>query len=142
MTSLARYALDLTQTHFVKDRGDYTLYGSWVGNSARPCLAILPKNLREGHLPLVITVDDAWKWNPDDQDARPEMNAKMIDAFLAVNNFERGPFKAMAVIGLVHDHLGDLLAIPPKKLNLEVVADALRTDADGNVTHKEIRSHA
>lgn len=142
MTSLARHALDLTQAHFQKDRGDHTLYGAWVGDRLRPCLAILPKHLREGHLPLVVSVDDAWKWNPDDPDARPEMNAKMIDAYLSINGFDNGPFAAMGIVSLVHDHLGDLLAIPPKPLNLEVVADAIRTDEDGNVTHKEIRSHA
>lgn len=139
--SSTRVALNLTETHFAKDRGDYTLYGAWVGERLRPCLAILPKLLREGHLPLVISIDDAWKWNPDDPDARPEMNAKMIDAFLHVNGMTRSPFAMMGIVSLVHDHLGDLLAIPPKRLNLEVVADAIQTNQDGSITHKEIRTH-
>lgn len=139
--SSARIALDLTQTAFVKDRGDFTLYGAWVGNNARPCLAVLPKLLREGHLPLVVTVDDAWKWNPDDPDADPGMNRRMVDAFLHTNNFEQSPFKAMAVVGLIHDHLGDLLSIKPKKLDLVVVADAYQTNQDGSVIHKEIKAH-
>lgn len=136
-----RHALDLTQTAFVKDRGDFTLYGAWLGDNARPCLAVLPKLLREGHLPLVVSVDDAWKWNPDDPDADPVMNATLIDAFLHTNGFERGPFKAMGIVSLIHDHLGDLLSIKPKPLSLTVVADAIQTNQDGSVTHKEIKAH-
>ena len=141
MSNVIRYALDLTQTAFVKDRGDFTLYGAWVGDNARPCLAILPKHLREGHLPLVVSVDDAWKWNPDDEDADPVQNRMMIDAFLHTNGIENGAFTAMAIVGLVHDHLGDLLAIKPKPLAFEVVADAFQTNQDGSVTHKEIKTH-
>lgn len=137
-----RPALDLTQCHFTKQRGDLTLYGSWYEQDfrLRPCLAVLPTFRAEGGLPLVIVVDDAFKWNPDDPDAKPEQNALMISAFLYANGFsDANTFTAQRVLSLVHDHLGDLLRIPPKPSELKVVADAFRTDADGKVHHSEIR---
>lgn len=138
----SRVALDLTQTHFSKERGDLTLYGAWYGDRVRPCLALLPTKTKDFSLPLVITVDDAYKWNPDDPDADPAMNAVLVNAFLHTNGFEdANHYTRMRVISFVHDYLGDLLRIPPKPLTLEVVADAYRTDADGNVSHKEIREH-
>lgn len=132
-------ALDLTQTHFTKERGDLTLYGSWYGDRLRPCLAVLPTNLKSTSLPLVIVVDDAWKWNADDLDAKPEHNAKQIGAFLYANGFDANTFTAQRLVGFIHDYLGDLLRIPPKPATFEVVADAFRTDADGKVHHSEVR---
>lgn len=135
---MTRVALDLTQCHFQKTRGDLALYGSWYGDQLRPCLAVLPA-LRDG-IPLVILVDDAWKWNPDDPDAKPEHNARNIGAFLHANSFgDANTFTAQRVLSLIHDHLGDLLRIPPKPVSLKVVADAIRTDQDGKVHHSEVR---
>ncbi len=134
--------LDLTQTHFEKTRGDLTLYGSWYGDQRRPCLAVLPAKLKEASIPLVIVLDDAWKWNPDDPDAQPENSARQIGAFLYANGFDSAnTFTAQRVVGLVHDHLGDLLRIPPKPTSSVVVADAFRTDQDGSVTHIEVREN-
>ena len=140
--STYRHALDLTQCNFTKQRGDLTLFGTWVelDNRLRQCLAVMPTYRMEGGIPLVITLDDAWKWDPDDPDAKPEHNARMIGAFLHANGFsDANTFTAQRVLSLVHDHLGDLLRIPPKSVELAVVADAFRTDADGKVHHSEIR---
>lgn len=137
-----RVVLDLTQTHFIKERGDLTMYGAWHGDNARPCIALLPSRLKSTSLPLVIVVDDAYKWNPDDESANPQMNAILVNAFLHANGFEdANHYTRMRVISFVHDYLGDLMRIPPKPMNLQVVADAYQTDADGKVTHKEIREH-
>ncbi|ARV77108.1 hypothetical protein SKUL_9 [Pseudomonas phage Skulduggery] len=138
---MSRIELDLTQTHQVNDKGDYTLYQGWYGERLRPCLALMPTRLKSTSIPLVVTVDDAWKWNPDDPEARPEMNAVLIGAFVAANGIEANSFTFQRIVGIIHDHLGDLMSIPPKALNLEVVGDAYRTDADGTVSHKEIRDH-
>lgn len=138
---MSRVELNLAQTHFEHTRGDFTLYGAWYGIRAKQCLVVMPTRLKSTSIPLVITVDDAYKWNPDDPDADPAMNARLLGAFFYSNNIEANTFTFQKVVGLIHDYLGDLLSIPPKRLNLEVVGDAIRTDADGNVTHKEIRDH-
>ncbi|MBB76619.1 MAG: hypothetical protein CMJ75_19100 [Planctomycetaceae bacterium] len=126
-------------THFVHELGEFTLYGSWYGDQRRPCLAVLPTRMTEGSLPLVILVDDAWKWNPDDPDAQPANNRRQIGQFFYVNRIsDPNGFTAMNVVSLIHSRLGDLLFIPPKPTNRVVVADALRTDESGKVIHMEV----
>lgn len=137
---MTRYDLDLTQPHFEKRRGDLMLYGAWHGKRLRPCLVVLPAFRIEKAVPLVIEVDDAWKWNPDDPDVDPRHNANMVGTFLLSNGMDAlNAFTFMKVTSLIHDHLGDLLRIPPKNAEEVVVADAFHTDRDtGKVTHREI----
>lgn len=135
---MTRFDLDLTQSHFTQTRGDLTIYGSWYGERLRPCLAVLP-TLRQG-TPLVVEIDSAWKWNPDDYDADPRLTAPMVMMFLQQNGMDfANVMTHHRVLSLIHDHLGDLLRMPVKPLTTEVVADAFRTDHDtGKLTHSEI----
>lgn len=135
-----RYDLDLTKPHFEKRRGDLMLYGAWHGKRLRPCLVVLPAYRIHKAVPLVIEVDDAWQWQPDDIDADPRRSAQLIGTFLLSNGMDASnTFTAMKVASLIHDHLGDLLRIPPKSTEDVVVADAFQTDRDtGKVTHKEV----
>lgn len=137
---MTRHDLDLTQPAFEKRRGDLMLYGAWHGKNLRPCLVVLPAFQMVKPVPLVIELDQAWKWNPDDPDVDPRSNARMIGAFLQENCMDYlNTFTAMKVASLIHDHLGDLLAIPPKNAETVVVADAIHTDHDtGRVHHREI----
>lgn len=135
-----RYDLDLTKPHFEKRRGDLMLYGAWHGKRLRPCLVVLPAYRTGRMVPLVIEVDNAWQWQPDDIDADPRRSAQLIGMFLLSNCMDASnTFTAMKVASLIHDHLGDLLRIPPKSTEDVVVADAFQTDRDtGKVTHKEV----
>ena len=135
-----RYDLDLTKPHFEKRRGDLMLYGAWHGKRLRPCLVVLPAYRTGRMVPLVIEVDNAWQWQPDDIDADPRRSAQLIGTFLLANGMDASnTFTAMKVASLIHDHLGDLLRIPPKSTEDVVVADAFQTDRDtGKVTHKEV----
>lgn len=135
-----RHDLDLTKSHFEHKRGDLILYGAWFGEKMRPCLAVTPAYRAFKTVPLVILVDDAWRWNPDDPDVDPVHNAKMIGAFLKSNGMDYlNKFTAMKVASLIHDHLADLVAIPPKNTEEIVVADIIQTDRDtGKVTHREL----
>lgn len=136
---MEHYDLDLTQSAFEKVRGDLTLFGCWFGQKLRPCLVVIP-TVSSSPKPLVITIDTAWKWNPDDPDVSIADNAQLVMRFLAMNGMDySNPMTHMRVISLVHDHLGDLLRMPAKPLNTVVVADAIRTDRDtGKTTHQEI----
>ena len=136
---MTKYDLDLTQSAFVKTRGDLTLYGCWHGKHLRPCLVVLPAFRAHG-VPLVIELDTAWEWNPDDPDVDPRRNAQLVGQFLMANGMDfTNHFTGMKVVSLVHDHLGDLLMMRPKPAQLIVVADALHTDSDtGKTTHREI----
>ena len=104
-------------------------------------LVVLPAYRMGKAVPLVVEVDDAWMWQPDDIDADPRRNAHLIGMFLLQNGMDAtNTFTAMKVASLIHDHLGDLLRIPPKPVDDEqVVGDVFHTDLDtGKVTHKEI----
>ena len=116
------------------------LYGAWHGKRLRPCLVVLPAYRTGRMVPLVIEVDDAWQWQPDDIDADPRRSAQLIGTFLLANGMDASnTFTAMKVASLIHDHLGDLLRIPPKSTEDVIVADAFQTDRDtGKVTHKEV----
>ncbi len=135
---MQHYDLDLTQSHFQKTRGDLTLYGAWYGERLRPCLVVLP-TWRSG-TPLVIDIDSAWKWNPDDPDASPALTAPFVLQFLQANGMDyANTMTHLRVMSLIHDHLGDLVMMPVKPLNQVVVADAFRTDHDtGKQSHQEI----
>lgn len=135
---MTQYALDLTQAHFVKSRGDLTLYGSWYGKRLRPCLVVLP-TYREG-VPLVVEIDTAYRWNPDDPDVSPRASAGLVMQFLHTNGMDyANVITHQRVLSLIHDHLDDLIRMPLKPLNTVVVADAFRTDTDtGKTTHQEI----
>jgi len=138
---MAQFDLDLTKPHFEKKRGDLMLYGAWHGKRLRPCLVVLPAYRMGKAVPLVVEVDDAWMWQPDDIDADPRRNAHLIGMFLLQNGMDAtNTFTAMKVASLIHDHLGDLLRIPPKPVDDErVVGDVFHADHDtGKVTHKEI----
>lgn len=133
------FDLDLTQSHFVKARGDLTLYGSWYGDRLRPCLVVLPSFRTKG-VPLVVEIDTAYRWNPDDIDVDPAGAAGLVMQFLQLNGMDYGNvITHMRVLSLIHDHLADLITMPVKPTSLVVVADAFRTDTDtGKTTHQEI----
>lgn len=133
-----KYDLDLTQSAFTKARGDLTLYGCWHGRHLRPCLVVFPTY--STGVPLVIEIDTAWQWDMDDKDVDPRRNARLVGEFLAANGMDfTNVFTCMRVVSLIHDHLGDLLMMPPKPSEIIVVADALQTDSDtGKTIHREI----
>ncbi len=135
---MTHFDLDLTQSHFVKTRGDLTLYGSWYGERLRPCLVVLPA-FKAG-TPLVVELDSAFRWNPDDPEVSPRASAAMVMQFLQANGMDYvNGITHMRVLSLIHDHLGDLVKMPVKPLKTVVVGDAFRTDTDtGKVTHQEI----
>lgn len=138
---MATAYLDLTQHHFVKSRGDLTIYGTWYGDRHRQCLVVVPTfRLNARTKPLVVPLDDGWRWNPDDPDADPRGAASQVVQFLAANGMDYlNRVTAMRVHSIIHDHIGDLYGIPPKPTETKIVADAFRTNRDtGKVTHTEI----
>ena len=136
---MSDFDLDLTQSHFQHQRGDYTVFGTWYGKKRRPALVIIP-TFRKKKVPLVIDIDSAWKWNPDDKDMAPEMAAPILMAFLRYNQLDAGnQFTHHKVLSLIHDYIGDLLKMPVKPTSEVVVADAFRTDREtGKTVHEEI----
>lgn len=137
-----RIALDLTRYAFRRQHGDITVYGTWFGEQQRPALVLVP-SYREGFervTPCVVPLENAWKWSEevgDQQDA--VQTAFQFAECLGLDGFNR--FTLLRILSIVRDELGELLKIPPKPTEAVVVADAFRTDENGNVRHFEIKEH-
>lgn len=134
-------ALDLTRRHFTRHKGDITLIGTWVRTEDdwRPCLVLIRtgEELHDHTIPCVITVDKAWIWSEEVGDivAAAHMTAGFLDA-LRITPATRNIIRLRS---LVHDHLGDLLTIPPyQPVDQVVVAEVTATGSDGRVIEAEV----
>lgn len=111
-----RPALDLTRYHFRQRHGDITVYGSWwlaEDSGPRPCLVLIPTNKQswEKATPCVVMLDQAWVWSEEIGD--PVHAAKVAMQFVDMLGQPPSPKSAFRVRGIIIDHLGDLLAMPP-----------------------------
>lgn len=130
------YALDLTRYAFRHQRGDLTLYGTWFGkDNPRPCLVLTATYRRT--VPCVVLLENAWLWSDEVGDpghcARSSVNFAQYLGLDYTNQIT-----CMRVTSLIQDHLGDLIAMPPKPNERIVVADAILTDEHGKERHAEV----
>jgi hypothetical protein len=132
-----RPVIDLTRRQFLHERKDLLIYGTWYGETAdeaTPCLVILPRHRKNGVLPAVITLDAAHRWG-DDAGFGAAASMYMLDGL----GMDKTWSNAQMFVELVHDHLDELIKMPPCPSNETlVVADAFATDQDGKVTQAEI----
>ncbi|WP_333826865.1 hypothetical protein [Pararhodobacter sp.] len=141
-----RPALDLTQCHRTFTRGDVTVWLTWLrrGGQWEACMVLTPKRLmaisHERVTPCVIPMSRAWVWAEETGDFGDCLiNAGVFCANLGFNPFN--PKNPLKVIGIVRDHLGDLLTIPPRPADhrLSVTAEMIVTDnATGKVKEMEV----
>lgn len=121
-------AIDLTRTQFQRHLGDLSLYGTWIYNedqeTEEPCLVVIPRYQRNGFKPCVVALSAAYKYND------PRYLARISFAFLSMLGFAQTPSEGHKIASLIHDHLDDLLKMPPNPTTTIVVADAT-IDANG-----------
>lgn len=137
-----RADLDLTQVHFQLTYGPITLFGTWFGAERKPALVLLPttKIGREEAIPCVIPLASAWKWAESTGDpAHAARVSVMFAQHMGLDAYN--PHQVIRITSIVRDHIGDLLAIPPKPTERVVVADAVRTDEHGREHYSEISEH-
>jgi hypothetical protein len=117
-----RHAIDLTRHSFVRHLGDLSIYGSWIYNNDQeteePCLVVIPRYQKQGFKPCVVALSAAYKYND------PRYLARVSWEFLSLLGFAQTPSEGHKVASLIHDHLGDLLTMPPNPTSVIVVADA------------------
>lgn len=113
-----RHALDLTTYHRVFSRGDVLVYATWLrrGGTWEPCLVLVPRNRilsNDTVIPCVVPMSTAFKWAEETGDFMDCLTtAGIFAANLGFNPFNpKNPFK---IIGMIRDHLHDLLTIPPR----------------------------
>ena len=133
-----RPILDLTLRHFTRPKGDITLIGSWieVDGRHRPCLVLIATadEGRETAVPCVVTLDKAWIWSEDVGDGARA--AQIAFSFCEALRLTADPHNIIRVASLIHDHLGDLLAIPPWRAPKveEAVAEVTITERSSGKT--------
>lgn len=125
--------LDLTRRHFVKERGDMLIYGTWIYNDGQeadePCLAIMPK-YRHGY-PCVVALSAAYKYADS-----PAYLAAKSKEFLAHLGFEDSMRNAIRLGELIYDHLTDLLQMPNNPTMALQVGEATVTNGSAKTSAK------
>lgn len=137
--------LDLTRRAWIRVKGDITIIGSWLYEAEdsryRPCMVLMRTgDERNAHLiPCIITVDKAWIWEERVGDAREA--ARTTVQFIEALRVDHSLKSIRRLLGLIHDHLGDLLTIPPYQ-NQEprpVIGELTMRRSDGGVREVEMR---
>jgi len=131
---MTKIAIDLTRTHFKRQSRGFRIHGTWLFDQSpeMPCLVITPVHRVISHertMPFVVPLSSAFTWN------EPEHAAKAAGEALAAMQLEFSEALLFALMMAVHDHLGDLIAIPPYYGEAKAVADIIVTDQDGRQRH-------
>lgn len=144
--SVLRSALDLTRYHFRRQLGDVTVFGTWwlpEDSGPVPCLVLLPTHVRAADAtPCVVMIADAWRWSEAIGD--PVDAAQQAFRFAQMLRLNTSSINSVfRVRDLIHDHLGDLLAMPPMPDDMRqnvVLGEAKVIDHEGGQTvrHEEI----
>lgn len=142
---LIRPCLDLTRYAWRHTHGDVEVFGSWQfdpDDGPVPCMVLVPAHraLHASFKPCVVSLDLAWIWS--EEQGNPEFAAEVAAEFAEALGIGFSVRNAIRIAGIIRDHLGDLLSIPPRPRTEDyekVVADVLATNADGKERHAEIR---
>jgi hypothetical protein len=138
-----RHALDLRQSHAAYRRGDVLVWITWLRTSGEACIVLTPRRTPISHeriVPCIVPLSRAWAWAEETGDLRDVMtSAGLFCANLGFNPLN--PNNVRKVIGIVRDHLGDLLSCPPMPTGeRRVVADMTIINRDsGRVLEREVR---
>lgn len=127
-------ALDLSLTAFDRQIGPVRVIGSWwLDQSAltmpKPCLVLLhpTRRVRAGRtVPVVIHLNDAWKWAPDTPDPVPALEVRKDGGPTWASRTIRGwleegllpgapnnPADRLRIYDAIVDSLRDLIHMPP-----------------------------
>ena len=135
--SLNGIALDLSKTYNTRQHGDLTCHFTWFGADAddvEPCICLVPtyRILAPGHAkPCVIALSSAYKYAED--------RYLMESALSIAEILGLGPSAAYKVATVINDGLLELITMPPKPVERQVVvADAIVTDERGKQHHFEM----
>lgn len=141
-----RVEINLARYHFRRVLGDLTVIGTWFKfrRQWRPCLVLI-RTGDEGndHIsPAWVPISDAWRWEESIGDGR--FVARDTIAKCAQLRLEHNIPNAVRIQGMIADHIGDLLHIPPFRELLEdlapVAAEVTVTDRrTGRTREMEIR---
>ncbi|HEV8033937.1 hypothetical protein [Yoonia sp.] len=137
---------DLRISHATYRRGDVLVWLTWNQNTGEAAMVLTPRMERIHHeriIPCVVPLSRAWAWAEETGDEGDiVVNAALFAANLGFN--PNNLANVRKIIGIVRNHLGDLLAVPPRPRDHHtIVADMIVTDnATGKTKHIEVKDHA
>jgi len=137
---------DLRISHACYSRGDILVWITWNQTTGEAAMILTPRVDKISHeriIPCVIPLSRAWAWAEETGDEGDTViNAGLFCANLGFN--PNNLKNVIRVMGIVRDHLGDLLSTPPRpRDHFAVTADVTVTNTDtGSVTHHEVTDHA
>lgn len=136
------HILDLSRYAWMRELGQLTLYGTWVGPSideSEPCLVIVPSARRTSHetvRPAVVALSAAYQYD----DPRYLLQAAI--QFNRGLGFTDDMNNVMKVADAIYDHLDDLVALPERpSFGSSVGAEVTLTDNEGRSHEFEILDH-
>lgn len=141
-----QFVLDIShdRRHFTRRLGDITVIGTWLMQTARPALVLVPTHAKLGHdtvRPCIVPLEQAWLWDEHMGDGRH--CAVMTYQFATAMGFN--PFQPETLVRItsaIREHLGDLLTMPQQPdFEQRVVAEVTKTDRNtGKTQEAEILS--
>lgn len=125
-------AIDLTRTQFSRTLGNLTIVGTWLWNDDQenyePALVVVSSIRPKGFKPCVVALSAAYKYND------PIYLAHVAKEFVHLLCLQDDMSTAHKVATMIHDHLGDLLNMPPNPTSQIIVADATIGSGSGKRT--------
>lgn len=138
--------LDLALQHQMQPFGDITAIWTWNLHTDRPCVVLVPTYVPISHeriMPVLVSVDEAWRW--DERIGDPRYTARACHKIAEGMRFDPTPERLVRIFSIVNDCLPDLLRMPPapRRDQGEVVADVIAIDIEtGKTIHEaEVIDH-
>lgn len=138
-----RPVINLSQWHWRARHGEIEAIGTWYGPAADPCMVLIRARdfgaSVERSIPIIIPYGQSHVFSDflgDEQEAIARV-MRMLPALRMDTSFQN----VVRVLGIIQDHLGDMLLIPvrPPTGDREAVGVAIRTDREsGKTTEMEI----
>lgn len=141
-----RPAFDLNIHHARYDHRSVVVWITWNRTTGEPVMVLTPNIDRPGHdrvIPCVVPLASSWLWHEAVGD--PGHCATVAPIFAAnLGLSPHSPRNILGVMGLIRDHLEDLVLCPPiPDEDRSKTAEMLIHDAGtGATTEREVRDYA
>lgn len=123
-----RPAIDLTRHSFMRPYKDLVVFGSWLHNEDQeddePALVIVPRYRQKGFLPVCIALSAIHLYNS------PQYMARASRQFNADLGFEDSMANWHKVADAIHEHMRDLIMIPPNPVQAVVIGEVVIDDGE------------
>lgn len=134
----AKPAIDLTRSKWSREVGQFAIYGTWLYNEDKedtePCLVVIPRYRAYGFVPCCIALSAAYLYNDPRYLAHAAANYAKALGFEDMNS-------GYKLAELIHDHLSDLISMPPDPQKAVVVAEANIDLGNGKRKTIEVLDH-